>query len=362
MYSDNIEYRDNVLLSVVVTITFLGIVMIYSSSSILAGRLYDTTYTFLLKQSLGGIIGGIAGYLVFKYVNIYDLQNRMISTGLLLLSIFLLVLVLIIGKKVNGAKRWIDLYFVMLQPSEIAKLSLVIYVADFLSRKQKEINDGIRGLLPLLCIIGLELFLLRLEPDYGRMIILAMIICIMFIAGGMSLKYIFSILPVAGSVIGYLLMKDPIRVKRILDFWFGNIPYQLKEALRALNFGGYLGVGLGNSRQKFYYLPEAHSDFIFAIIGEELGIIGTSIIVLLFLIIVWRGVKIAIRANNLYLGLLATGIVSMIGLEAIINICVVMGILPTKGTTLPFISYGGSSIVVNLIAIGLLLNISKNTG
>ncbi|MBI4650645.1 putative lipid II flippase FtsW [Candidatus Desantisbacteria bacterium] len=355
------DYPDKILFIVTLLLTAIGIVMIYGPSAIISERLYKTSNMFLFKQFIGVIIGLSLMWIISK-VDIYNLKRPSISIGLLITSILLLILVLIpkIGKEANGARRWINLYLFTIQPSEIAKLSIIIYLADTLSRKQKNIDNFTQCLLPIITIVCIMAFLIKLEPDFGSMIILSIIVSIMLFTGGISFKYILPMIISSSGIILFWIIRDPLRWRRILSIWSGN--YQLDQSLLALRFGGLLGVGLGNSRQKFFYLPEAHNDFIFAIIGEELGLIGTVLVLLLFIILIWRGVMIASRTNDLYQGLLATGIVTIIGLEASINMGVVMGILPTKGITLPFVSYGVSSLVVNLIAVGILLNISKSTG
>ncbi|MBI5206501.1 MAG: putative lipid II flippase FtsW [Candidatus Firestonebacteria bacterium] len=358
------SFPDRILLIDTFFLTIAGIIMIYSSSAILAERIYNVNYIFLAKQSIGMIIGFISLWYFFK-IDIYDLKR--FSVVILITGILLLVLVLIpqIGKKVNGARRWINLYFFNIQPSELIKLCIIIYLADVLSRKQKNINVFSKGILPILFIVGLIFILLKLEPDFGRIIIISAIIFIMLLVGGVAIKYLLSLIFIASCFMFLWLRHDPLRLERVLSFFNpGEDPlgvgYHLVQSLTALKIGGFMGVGLGNSRQKFFYLPEAHNDFIFAIIGEELGFIGTCVILILFAVFIWRGFKIAFKTEDLYQGLLATGITIMISVETIINMGVVMGIMPTKGTPLPFISYGVSSLITNMAAVGILLNVSRN--
>ncbi|MBI5417220.1 putative lipid II flippase FtsW [Candidatus Poribacteria bacterium] len=377
MLKDNSNpYPEHLLLIMTIILTFIGIVMIYSSGALRAEVLYDTSYMFLLKQSIGLVIGFIAMWFVSR-VDIHAIKRY--SLALLVITIALLVLVLVVGRRINGAKRWLNLYFFTLQPSELARLTVTIYLADVISRKQKILNDFMHGLLPIIIILGVVLLLIQREPDLGRLVIISAISFIVLWAGGLKLRYIIPLVLIAVLLIGVWIIHDPVRSKRFLSSFekkdqnekiasndsnaknTNETNYQLKQSLKALQFGGLMGVGLGNSRQKFFYLPEAHNDFIFAIIGEELGIIGTGIVAILFFIFIWCGFTIASKSYDLFQELLAAGIVSMLGMEAIINMGVVIGLLPTKGTPLPFVSYGVSSLIVNLIAVGLLLNIARNS-
>ena len=353
---------DYFLFTVVMILTGLGIIMIFSTSGIVALQKFGDKYFFLRRQILWLMISVIS-FLITMRIDYRRYEK--LSLPLLFFSAVLLILVLVpgIGITINGARRWLKLGRFTFQASELVKLAMVIYLASALSRKQNQITEFKRGFFPMLIIICSLFSLVLIEPDLGTAITLLAVSFFLLFVGGVQFWHL--IIPViAVAPLSYFIFRSkPYMMRRLLAFinpWEDptGIGYHIIQALTALGSGGTSGVGLGESNQKMFYLPEAHTDFIYAIIGEEFGFIGTTLVLALFFIIIVRGAKIALKCDNLFGGLLAGGIIITIALQALINIGVVTGVLPTKGITLPFISYGGSSLLINLTAVGILLNIS----
>ncbi len=339
--------------------------MIYSASAIFASQQYNNSWYFFQKQILWAIVG-LAGLVIMMKADYHFLQRY--SRVLMILSFILLVLVLtgIFGREVGGAKRWIRLGPIGFQASELAKISLIIYIADYLDRKQSKLSKMMKGVAPILVVIGLVCGLILIEPDMGTSVSLAVVSLGMLFVGGLSAWYLGSMILMAIPFSIYLVLSKPYRLRRLMSFfdpWSDPQKggYQIIQSLIALGSGGFLGVGLGNSKQKLLYLPAAHTDFIFPIIGEELGFIGALSIVALFFIFAWRGMKISFHAPDLFGNMLAGGITFMIVLQAIINMGVACALFPTKGLPLPLVSYGGSNLAFTLASIGILLNISRQT-
>ncbi|NQT95134.1 MAG: putative lipid II flippase FtsW [Candidatus Omnitrophica bacterium] len=352
------------LFIVTVILVVVGTIMIYSASSVFAYEKYGDSAYFLKRHVLYLFIGFV---LAASCMSVDYTKFRRYIKPVLLLSMLLLVTVFIPGlsRAAGGARRWIAFGPVSFQPSEIAKMALVFYAADVLSRKQSEISDFIYGFLPLMTVLGIAVFLILLEPDLGTAMALAAMIIIMAFVAGVNMKQIGLItLPGVLAVIGLIAMK-PYRIKRITAFlnpWADprGTGFQIIQSFIALGSGGLFGVGLAHSKQKLFYLPEAHTDFIFSIIGEELGLVGTLGVVVLFGAFIYLGFRIAYSARDLFGQFLAFGLVTMIALQAIINIAAVTGSVPTKGLPLPFISYGGTSLVYSMVSVGLLLNIARH--
>jgi cell division protein FtsW len=291
---------------------------------------------------------------------------KRMAKPILLVSIFLLAVVLIphIGKETAGARRWFRMGPVNFQPSEFAKIAAIIYIADVMSRKKGMAGSLIHGYLPPLAVLGVMVVLVLAEPDLGTAVAIFVIGMIMLYVSGVRGFYITASLLASLPVLYWLLFRVSYRKKRMLAFlnpWADKrgTGFQIIQSFIALGSGGLFGVGLGQSRQKLFYLPASHTDFIFSIIGEELGFLGTASVVILFILFVWQGMKVVFRAAGDFEGLVALGVVLLVALEAIINIGVTAGALPTKGLPLPFISYGGSALVFHLTAVGLLLNAAK---
>ncbi|MBT3826793.1 MAG: putative lipid II flippase FtsW [Nitrosomonadales bacterium] len=344
-----------------------GLVMVYSSSVDIAASskaLNFNSYHYLMRQSIYILIGFILGYVAFL-VPIYFWQK--IAPILFIFGLILLVLVLIpgIGKEVNGSKRWISLIIINFQPSELVKLFTVMYASDYVLRKSKQMRTIVKGFLPMLGIIVLTGFLLLLEPDFGAFTVITIIAMGLLFLGGLTYKIFFSLLFFAPVIIYYLIKLEPYRFERIIGFldpWddpLGN-SYQLTHSLMAFGRGEFFGSGLGASVEKLQYLPEAHTDFILAVIGEEFGLLGVSIIIILFAFLVVRMFGIAkesIQNKKPFSALMAQGIGLWFGIQGIINMGVNLGLFPTKGLTLPLLSYGGTGILMNMIAIAIVLKI-----
>ena len=348
---------------IVAALAAIGVVMIYSTSAIYAHeRMGDSLY--FLKRHLIYLCVGIFMMICAMAVNIQTLKR--ISKPIMGFSALLLVLVLIphIGREAAGARRWFRIGPLNFQPSEFAKIAIIVYFADLLARKEKLIKSFIYGYLPPILVLGLVLGLVLLEPDLGTAMVILIISALMLFVSGVNMAYISASFLASIPALYVLLFRIPYRRKRMMIFlnpWSDKrgAGFQIIQSFIAIGSGGLLGVGLGQSRQKLFYLPASHTDFIFSIIGEELGFLGAATVVILFILFVWEGMKITFRAEAKFEKLLSMALVSLIALEAVINIGVATGVLPTKGLPLPFISYGGTSLIFHLTAVGLLLNIAK---
>ena len=353
------------LFMIVIILIAIGIVMIYSTSAIYANeKMHDSLY--FLKRHLIYLAAGFFMMLLAMSVNMQTLKKY--SKQIMAVSIVLLILVLIphIGRETAGARRWFKIGPLNFQPSEFAKIAVLIYLADLMARKEKVIKSFLRGYLPPIIVLGFVLGLVLLEPDLGTAIAISVIsMLILFVSGTRSI-YIFATILASIPALYVLLFRVAYRRKRMMIFlnpWSDKrgAGFQIIQSFIALGSGGILGVGLGQSRQKLFYLPVSHTDFIFSIIGEELGFLGAAAVVILFILFVWEGMKITFRAEGKFEKILSMSLVSLIALEAVINIGVTAGVLPTKGLPLPFISYGGTSLMFHLVAVGLLLNIAKSS-
>ncbi|MBW1689571.1 MAG: putative lipid II flippase FtsW [Deltaproteobacteria bacterium] len=354
---------DPVILTAVILLVGIGLVAVYSASSILAEQRYGDHYYYLRKQLMFCLFGFLV-MIIAKNIN-YLLYRRFVYLFLVSSTILLaLLLVPRLGIKVGGAQRWFRLGFISIQPSEIAKLSLAMFVAYSMQKNFEHMGSFSRGLLPHLLAGTIVIGLILAQPDLGTAVIIGMWILILLFIGGVNLAQLIVLLGLAVPILFYLITQTAYRLNRLWAFlnpWEDpqGIGFQIIHSFLAFGSGGFLGVGLGNSKQKLLYLPEPHTDFILAIIAEEIGFIGVSALLILFTIVVIRGIKIALRAPELYGTYLAMGISCMLAIQVIVNMGVVMALLPTKGLTLPFISYGGSSLIVNFMSIGILMNISR---
>ncbi len=342
---------------------FFGIIMIYSSSGIYAMQELGDKLYFLKRHILFLFLGGILAALIMA-MDYRDLQK--FARPMILLAVVMLVIVLIpsVGKASYGARRWFNLGIFYFQPSEYAKLAMLLYTADFLTRKYNRIRSFRRGFFPLMLVLGLVCGLILKQPDLGSTLLIGMIVLAMLFTAGARVRHIGMLGALALPAFYFLVVKVPYRWTRIVTFldpWADSqgAGFQLTQSQIALGSGGLWGVGLGKSVQKLFYLPAAHTDFILSILGEELGFLGTFTVIVLFIGFIWQGARIAKRTTDPFGYFLSIGIVAMIGLQAMVNIGVSIGALPTKGLPLPFISYGGSALVFNMMSVGLLLNISR---
>lgn len=341
----------------------IGLVMVYSASAILSYHQYDDFFYYSKRQFLFACLGII---LMFVMMNINYLILRSWSKVGLLICFVLLILVLIpgIGMVRGGAQSWIGIGSFSIQPAEFVKIWMIIFMAKYLADNQQRIVSFYKGLIPALAFVLFAFALIMLQPDLGTGAVMVSTSIVMIYIAGARMSHLtgLAMIGVAGFVA--LILAAPYRIARItafLDPWQDPLGsgYQVIQSLYAIGPGGLMGLGLGMSRQKFYYLPEPQTDFIYAILSEELGFIGAATVLLLFTLLLWRGMRIAITAPDLYGSLLAVGIIGMIAIQVIINIGVVIGMFPVTGITLPFLSYGGSSLTLMLMAVGILLNISR---
>jgi cell division protein FtsW len=339
----------------------IGIVMVYSASAVMAFQEEGDWFFYTKRQLLFAILGIIA---MFVMMNIdYWIWKKWAKIGLIT-CFGLLVVVLIVGVERNGAQSWLGIGAFSIQPAEFMKLAMIAYLAKMLSEEQQKITSFFKGLMPALGVMGLAFGLIMLQPDLGTGTVLVGTSMVVIYAAGARLLHLFGLAMI--GVVGFagMVLMEPYRIKRItsfLDPWSDPLGagFQLIQSLYAIGPGGLMGLGLGMSRQKYAYLPEPQTDFIFSILSEELGFIGGATVLVLFLLLFWRGMRTAITAPDLFGSLLATGIIAMIAIQVIINIGVVTGMFPVTGITLPFISYGGSSLTLTLTAVGVLLNVSR---
>jgi cell division protein FtsW len=352
---------DRLLCGAALTLTSFGVVMVFSAGAAYAARTYgDWTY-FLKREAIYGVLGLLA--FTFAVRTDYSVYRRL-SYPLLALSVGLLGAVLAVGSRAGGAIRWLRLGPVSFQPSEMAKFALVLYLSVLLSRQKEKVREFSMGFLPPLLMTGMFLVLVLKQPDLGTAVIMGMAaLGLLFVAGTRTTYLWAAVLAAAPVVWKVFITGTPWRMRRMLAFldpWQFRREggYQLYESLISVGSGGLLGQGLGQGRQKLFFLPAAHTDFILAIVGEELGLVGILFVITGFGVLVWRGFVAASRARDAFGSYLAFGVSSLLGLQALFNMGVVMGLLPTKGLPLPFISYGGTALVVSLFMAGVLGNIS----
>jgi cell division protein FtsW len=358
---------DRILLTAVMVLLAGGVVMVYSSSSVVALTTYNDPTYFMRRQIVWAALGLILMMVTMRFDH-EILVNKRVVAVLLLLSFALLAATFFpgVGRTINGARRWIKAGPLTFQPAELVKFTLVVYLSSYLSGRKELIRDFQRGLLPAFAVTGTLLGLVLLQPDFGTVMAMGVVIMLMLLAGGARIKHL-GLVTLAAAFLAFLaIAQKAYRLRRITSFlnpWDDpqGAGHQIIQSYLAFGSGGVFGRGLGEGRQKLLFLPERHSDFIYAVIGEELGLIGAGVVLLLFCVILWRGLRIALHATG-FSRMLALGITSLICVQALINMAVVTGIMPTKGIALPLISYGGSALVVTLAAVGVLLNISKETG
>ena len=355
---------DIILFISVICLTIFGLVMIYSASSIWAEYKFNDSFKYVKQQLLFFIIGIIImiGLSKVDYKFYYKKSNLILG-----ICFFLLILVLIpgIGSIRNGSRSWFGIGSFGIQPSEFMKIALIIFVAKYLENNDRTIKSIRKGVVPILLVLFIIFGLIMLQPDFGTgMIIILSILCMMFVAG-VNIKFFIGLGLIGIFGIVGLILIAPYRMDRITSFinpWSDPLGtgFQIIQSLYAIGPSGLLGQGFLNSRQKQFYLPEPQTDFIFSIISEEFGFLGVVIVASLFIIILYRGIKIALNTKDLFSKYLSFGLIFQILIQAVMNLMVVVGLIPVTGVTLPFLSYGGSSLLISLISIGILLNISRN--
>jgi len=353
---------DRMLIVAVIFLLLFGLIMVYSATMILAKEKFDDSFYFVKKQILWLVIGAIVFAIVSMLKYPLYLKQRFVIL-IMVLSILALMAVFFTGK-INNSYRWIRVLGLSLQPSEFAKISVVLYISFLFGRKNYDVNQ-IKKLLVLLIPVFVIGILILKEPDYGNFfLIFAVTLSLLFVAGLKFRYFVYTFMVLCVLVYGSLQL-NPERINRILAFlqpqeYASTYSFQTLQSIYALGSGGIFGQGLGNSTQKLFFLPYAYTDFIYSIIGEEVGLIGSILVLLLFLVFLIRGVLIAKHSGNTHTYLLVTGLTFLIVIQALMNISVALGMLPTKGIPLPFISIGGSSLMSSLIIAGIIVNVSKH--
>jgi len=355
---------DRMLLVIMITLTLAGLVMVFSASAVVAAnRFHDPGY--YLKRQLAWTACGL---LVMHLASRIDyIWWKRLWIPLLGLTVTLLGMVLVpsLGIAAKGARRWLSLGPIAIQPAEIAKIVTVLYLAAYLARKEARLATFWSGTAPALLVIGVVSSLVLLEPDLGTVVVMGSVTIGMLFLAGARVSHLLSLGLCVMSAVLVLALGSSYRRQRLMTFlepWkdASDTGFQITQSFMAFGSGGLFGVGLGEGKQKLFFLPEAHTDFVLALVGEELGLAGTVIIILLFAMFVVRGFQISARARMPFGRYLGMGITLLIGIQALINACVVTGLLPTKGLTLPFVSYGGSSLVISMLGVGILLSISRD--
>lgn len=358
---------DIYLLSTLIILITLGLIVLSSASAVIAFQNFNNSYFFLKNQIINGLLVGLVLFFIMLKIDYH--QWKRWSFWLFALTVFFLVLVFIpgLGQTYGGSTRWINIFGFNFQPSEISKLTFLIYLASWLEKRgERGVRDFRQGFLPFLFIFLIMMFLIFLQPDLGTMIIIALIGVVIYYVAGASYKHLGGLISVGVFLLVLVILLAPYRLARLTAFINPQvdplgISYHINQAKIAIGSGGILGLGLGHSRQKYNYLPEVTGDSIFAILAEELGLIFSIFLIILFLTILVRGFKIAKTSSDRYGQLLAAGITSWLCFQAFINIATMVALVPLTGIPLPFVSYGGTALAVILAGCGLLLNISKFT-
>jgi cell division protein FtsW len=354
---------DYVIVGVIIALLTIGVMMVYSASAAFAYHKYGDAFYFAKRQILFAALGVFA---MFMIANMNPDKFSRWAFPALIACFVLLIIVLIPGVRIlrNGAQSWLGIGAFSIQPSEFMKLAMILFLSQILSMPNMRIQHFMKGLLPCLLLLGVTFGLIMLQPDLGTGTVFMGTGLILIYVAGARMKHLmsFAMLGLAGFI--GLVLAAPYRIQRIVAFlnpWQDPLGagYHLIQSLYAIGPGGLLGLGLGMSRQKHLYLPEPHTDFIFSILGEELGFLGAGTVIILFAILVWRGIRVAINSFDPFHSFIAVGVTAMIMIQAVINIGVVSGAFPVTGITLPFLSYGGSSLTLTLAAVGVLLNLSR---
>jgi len=353
---------DVTLAATLVGLIAFGVVMVYSASAVYASNMFDDGFHFLVRQTIFAA-SALVVIVVFTRIDI-GLLRRSTYPVLLIAVVLMIAVALGFGRQAGGASRWLAVGPLNVQPAELAKLAMIMWLAHSLAKKTHQVRTFSIGFLPHVLVAGLLMLLCLAQPDFGSAVMIALLTFVVLFAAGAKAGYLLGCVLIALPVGYAAIASSPYRMRRIKAFLEPfehrqGAGYQITESLMSFGSGGWTGVGLGDGRQKLLFLPEAHTDFISAIIGEELGFVGVVLLCAAFAWIVFRGLRTAWRAQDEYAGYLAAGMTLFIGLQAFTNLAVAMGLLPTKGLALPFVSYGGSSLLVNAAAAGIILNISR---
>ncbi|MEO6212637.1 MAG: putative lipid II flippase FtsW [Vicinamibacterales bacterium] len=354
---------DKLLFTATLLLVCTSVVMVYSASAVVAMAHFQNPYLFLFKQLTWALLGLFLVQLIMRIDYRAYRQPAVIWTCLGIVAIALVAV--LFGTARNGATRWLNLGGLGIQPSELAKISVIVFVAALLERKMERIDEPAYALLPIGAVLGVVVGLILAEPDLGTAVSVVIIVAVMIFAAGINYRYVGGIALAALPALYLLIWTSDYRWRRVtafLDPWKDPLGdgFQIIQSMIAVATGGIFGRGLMGGVQKLFYLPEPHNDFIFAVIAEELGMIGAMVIVACFCVITWRGLRTSLRAPDRFGAFLALGLTTMIAFQAFFNISVVLGLLPTKGIPLPFVSYGGSSLLINLVGMGMLLNVSQH--
>jgi cell division protein FtsW len=352
-----------VLFIATVLLVMVSIVMVYSASAPMALERYGRGSVFLIKQMMWSSLGLALLWFVMKLD--YRTYREPAFIWACLGGVVLALVAVLFSAPVNNARRWFGVAGIGIQPSELAKPVMIFFIAAILERRMHRINEVKYSLLPIGVVVAALVGLILLEPDFGTSMSLALIAAIMVFAAGLDYRYIAGAALAAMPAVYLVAMSASYRQRRLLSFlnpWDDPLGagFQIIQSLIAVGTGGVWGKGLMNGVQKLFYLPEPHTDFIYAVIGEELGLVGASAVLVCFAVITWRGLRTALRAPDSFGALLALGLTAMIAVQALVNISVVLSLLPTKGIPLPFVSFGGSSLLINLAGMGILLNVSQH--
>ena len=355
---------DPALLAVTLVLSLVGLIMVFSASAVVAGNRFQDPW-YYLKRQMAWLAVGLA--LMHLASRIDYTVWRKLAIPMLAVNAALLVLVLMpsLGIVAKGARRWLQFGSIHVQPAELVKLVTVVYLSVYLAKKNDKITHFARGLLPPLIVVGVLSGLVLLEPDLGTVVVMGLVMLILLFLGGAKIRHLVTLALCALPLVLIMILRSSYRRQRLLTFlspWkdASDAGFQITQSFLAFGSGGLFGVGLGEGKQKLFFLPEAHTDFVLALIGEELGLTGTALIILLYALFVIKGFQVANRARVPFGRYLGMGITELIRIQALVNAGVVTGLLPTKGLTLPFVSYGGSSLVASLLAVGILLSISRD--
>jgi cell division protein FtsW len=354
---------DQTLFVAALLLVCLSVIMVYSASAVVAMERYQQPYLFLTKQLMWATLGMAVLWIVMRVD--YQMYREPVFIWSALAVVSLCLIAVMFSPPVNNARRWFGVGGLGVQPSELAKLASIFFIADMLERRMQRINELGYGLLPIGIVVGALVGLILIEPDFGTAMTLAVIAAVMVFAAGLSYTYVLGTLLLALPLVTAVAVSAGYRRRRLLTFlnpWEDPLGdgFQIIQSLIAVGTGGVTGKGLMGGVQKLFYLPEPHTDFIFSVISEELGLIGATLVVICFCIITWRGLRVTMRAPDRFGAFLALGLTTMIAVQAFMNMSVVLSLMPTKGIPLPLVSFGGSSLLMNLVGMGVLLNVSQH--